>query len=365
MNQTVVGFGEIMLRLATPGRQRLEQSLPGAIDASFGGGEANVCVSLARLGLPARYVTALPKNVLGDTLLTTLRGHGVDTQYVTRSDEGRLGIYFLETGANQRPSVVVYDRAGSCISQLGPDSYNFAGVLDGAGWLHVTGITPSLSEKAYAATQRVVDLAHERGLCISCDLNFRKKLWNWDPPAKPRELAARCMPTILEKAKVIIGNEEDAADVLGIHASGTSVEGGKLNAAAYADVAGRIAQRFPNCQWVAITLRESISADYNRWGGMLYDSRSAKACYAPLAADGSYEPYEIRNIVDRVGGGDSFAAGLIFALQSRHYADPQSAIRFAVAASCLKHSISGDFNLTSEGEVAALMKGSGSGRVQR
>jgi len=352
-----------MLRLAPDGLLRLSQSLPGRLNASFGGGEANVAVTLCQLGTPARFLTALPAGATGDAAISDLRRHGVDVSCVLRRKAGRLGLYFLETGANQRPSTVSYNREGSAISMAGPDEYDFSAALNGVGGVHVTGITPAISEHAFRAALELVSQARKSGAQVSCDLNFRKKLWNWRPGTKPGALARECMAALLEHVDVVIGNEEDAEQVLGIGAEGTSVESGRINAAAYTEVARSIVQRFPGVRLVAITLRESVSATHNNWGGMLYDAAAGQAHFAPLAADGSYAPYEIRDIVDRVGGGDSFAGGLIHAL-ARGRA-PADALAFAVAASCLKHSIVGDFNAVSDAEVAALMKGDVSGRVKR
>lgn len=361
----ILGFGEIMMRLATEGRLRFRQALPGKLDATWGGGEANVCASLAMLGAASRFVTALPRHVIAEHLAASLRGLGVDTSRILFTNEGRLGIYFLETGANQRGAVVVYDRADSSIALTGPEKYDFAGALEGVAWVHVTGITPALSPNAFAATLALVQLAKSRGIRISCDLNFRKKLWNWKPGTKPQQLARECMAQILPHVDLLIGNEEDARDVLGIEAEGTSVEQGKINPAGYESVARRIAAQFPNISLVAITLRESLSADHNNWGGMLYDAGARQALFAPRSAGGGYQPYEIRNIVDRVGGGDSFSAGLLYALNSDKFKQPAAALEFAVAASCLKHSIPGDFNYATEDEIVSLMHGAGTGRIRR
>jgi 2-dehydro-3-deoxygluconokinase len=361
----ILTFGEIMLRINPVGRLRLRQSIPGSVNITLGGGEANVAASLAMLGLPARYVTALPANVIGDSVVGELRGAGIDTGAIVRTKKGRVGIYFVEAGANQRSSVVVYDRDGSSIALTPPEDYAFDQALAGVTWAHVTGITPAISEAAYRATLALVTLAKARGLTVSCDLNFRKKLWNWRPGTGATALAKECMTALMPFVDVAIANEEDAKDVFGIEAAGTSVESGQINAQAYRSVAEELVRRFPSIKQVAITLRESYSADHNNWGGMLYDAAARQAYLAPLDAQGQYKPYEIRDIVDRVGGGDSFCAGLIFALNTPKYRDPQTALRFAVAASCLKHSIEGDFNVVSEDEVAVLMAGSGSGRVRR
>ncbi len=361
----ILTFGEIMLRVSTPDRLRLRQCVPGAMDMTFGGGEANVAVSLAHLGNDVAFMTALPDNAITECCLADLRRYGVATDRIRIHELGRFGIYFVETGSNQRPSVVVYDRAHSTISQLAAAEYDFAAALEGVTWVHTTGITPSLSQAAFDATLALVKTAQDRDIPVSLDLNFRKKLWRWQPGTNPRDLAEQSMRQILPHVSLVIGNEEDASDVLGIAAKDTSVDAGQINADAYREVAREIARQFPAVKHVAITLRESISADHNNWGAMLYQTADDQAYLAPLDANGAYRPYEIRNIVDRVGGGDSFGAGLIHALRSKAYSAPELAIRFAVAASALKHTIKGDFNLSSEKEVDALLHGSGSGRVQR
>jgi 2-dehydro-3-deoxygluconokinase len=360
-----LGFGEIMARLAPPGQLRWRQALPGAVNVTWGGGEANVCASLALLGQKSRYLTALPRTPLAEALVATLRGLGVDTQHILWRKEGRLGLYFVEAGANQRGSTVVYDRANSVVSLVGPDEYDFEAPLVGVTWLHVSGITPAISEAACRANLVLVQRAKRAGVTVSCDLNFRKKLWNWQPGTALRELARECMGQVLPHVDLVIANEEDAADVLDIHAEGTDVSAGRINAAAYIRVAQQIVERFPNVSRVAITLRQSISADHNDWGGMLYDAASRESHFAPLNSRGEFQPYEIRDIVDRVGSGDSFAAGLLYALTSADFGQPVQAIAFAVAASCLKHSIQGDFNYVTRDEVAALVAGNATGRVQR
>lgn len=361
----LLAFGEIMLRVAPPGMLTFRQALPGSLECTFGGGEANVSASLALLGRPVRYVTALPNNAIVDALVGTLAGLGIDTRSILRRGEGRLGIYFLEGGANQRASKVVYDRGMSAVSLAAADEYDFDKALEGVGRVHVTGITPSLSENAFRSTLALVEKAHRRGALVSCDLNFRKKLWRWRPGTDAQTLASECMRQILGHVTLVIGNEEDADKVLGIRAEGTEVEAGRINPAAYEQVVREVASQFPNIRQVAITLRESISASHNNWGAVLLDVDTDRTFFAPMDADGQYRPHEIRHIVDRVGGGDSFAAGLIYALGSEQYHEPADAIRFAVAASCLKHSISGDFNYATLDEIAALARGQASGRVQR
>ena len=361
----LLAFGEIMVRVVPPRLMTFRQALPGPLEVSFGGGEANVCSSMALLGRPVRFLTALPKHAVADALVGSLRNLGIDTSCILRRDEGRLGIYFLEPGANQRSSKVLYDRGQSAVSLAAPEEYDFDAALRGVTRVHVTGITPSLSENAFRATLELVRRAKQKGLSVSCDLNFRKKLWRWRPGTEPQALAQECMSEILAYVDLAVGNEEDADKVLGIRAAGTDVETGRIDAGAYQDVARQIHERFANVAMVAITLRESISASHNNWGAMLWAAESDRALLAPLDADGNYAPYEIRSIVDRVGAGDSFVAGLLFALDSEKYAEPADAIRFAVAASCLKHSIPGDVNFATLADVEALAAGQASGRVQR
>ncbi len=361
----VITFGEIMMRIAPEGFLRFIQSFPGRADLTFAGAEANVAVSIAMLGGESAFITVLPKNDIADACIMTLRRMGVETAGIQRSQEGRLGIYFVEAGANQRASNVVYDRAGSSIAIASPCLYNWEELLEGYDWFHTTGITPSLSSEAAQATLQAVKKAREKGMTISMDLNFRKKLWHWNPACSNRELARKTMTEILPFVDVLVANESDCSDVLGIKAENTDTELGKLDIARYPEVAQKVAHQFPNLKYIAITLRESISASHNNWGGMFYDTVKGKSYFAPLNEQGEYTPYEIRSIVDRVGGGDAFAAGLIYAMTTPEYSDPKDVIRFAVASSCLAHSIYGDFNYTKCTEVETLMKGNASGRVQR
>ena len=360
----VVTFGEIMGRLAPEGFLRFRQCLPGTLQVTFAGAEANVAVSIACLGGESAFVTALPRHAIADACVGNLRALGVDTSHILLTDSGRLGLYFLETGANQRPSNVLYDRAGSAISQTPGERYAWKEIFRDSSWFHVTGITPSLSRVAAEATLTAVREAKAGGLRVSCDLNFRKKLWRWDPALSPNKLAEKTMREILPHVDLVFANEEDAADVLGIHARETDVQSGKVAVEHYPEVARAIVRQFPNVSRVAITLRESISATHNNWGAMLYESARDVPFFAPLK-DGQYDPYPIRNIVDRVGAGDAFAAALIYALTNPELSAPEAAVAFAAAASCLAHSIVGDFNYVSRTEVEALMKGSGSGRVVR
>ncbi|MEM1085074.1 MAG: sugar kinase [Verrucomicrobiota bacterium] len=363
MNNIVVTFGEIMGRMAAPENLRLRQTRQ--IEVTYAGAEASVAASICNFGGSARYITALPEHALAEATMDSLRAVGIDTRYVLRTDEGRLGLYFLETGANQRPSNVIYDRADSAIAITPAEDYNWEGIFAGASWLHLSGITPALSRTAAEATLVAAQKAKAAGAMVSIDLNFRGKLWKWDDAKSGRELAQETMRGILPYIDVVIANEEDCHDVLGIRAGDTDVHAGALDTTRYPDVARQVVQQFPTVGKVAITLRESYSADHNNWGAMLYDAASDQPIFAPLDVDGNYRPYEIKNIVDRVGGGDSFAAGLIFALNTPELSEPQTAVRYAVAASCLKHSIKGDFNFSTRAEVEALMSGSSSGRVVR
>lgn len=359
-----ITFGEIMMRMAPPGFLRLQQTLPGTIDVTFAGAEANVAASLAMLGADVGFVSALPDNPLTDACINTLRGLGIDTSAVLKADVGRLGIYFVEAGANQRPSRVTYDRAGSSISLIGPETWDWDSILSAAKSLHVSGITPALSKDCAESVLAAVKTAQSKGVQVSCDLNYRAKLWNWRPGTDRKALAGETMSQILPFVDILIANEADCSDVLGIHAGDSSVESGSVEVEAYPDVARQVIRRFPNIKLVATTLRESLSASHNNWGAMLFDAATDRAWFAPEAG-GQYQPYQIRNIVDRVGGGDAFAAGLLFALNSPDYAGPGEALQFASAASCLAHSILGDFNFSNRAEVDALMKGSASGRVVR
>jgi 2-dehydro-3-deoxygluconokinase len=337
----VVTFGEIMMRLATPARLRFTQA--NTLEMTFGGGEANVAVSLSQFGVDSAFVTRLPKNELAQACINQLRGLGVNTNNILRGGE-RIGIYFLETGASQRGSNVLYDRANSSISTIDPVSLNWGEILADAQWFHFTGITPALSDNAARAVLEGLKAAKAAGLTVSCDLNYRKKLWS---PAKAQEV----MTDLMAHVDYCIANEEDAEKVFGIKAAGTEIHEGKIDHNRYVEVAQTLTERF-KFKGVAITLRESFSASRNGWSGLFY-------------TDG--KPYFSRryemDIVDRVGGGDSFAAGLIYGLLQKETA--QETVEFAVAASCLKHSISGDFNLCSLAEVRNLLGGDGSGRVQR
>ena len=359
-----LSFGEVMARVAPPGNLRWAQTLPGAVEVTWGGGEANVAASLAMLGNSVRYVTALPPQPVAKSLERSLMALGVDTSHLVWREQGRLGLYFVEVGANQRGSTFIYDREHSAVSLAAAEEYDFTAALNGVKHVHVTGITPAISEAACNTNLELLKVAKANGCQVSCDLNFRKKLWGWRGTDR-KALARECMESLLPYVDIVIGNEGDAEDVLGIRAAGTDVEQGELNVSAYVNVAQQIVDKFPNVAKVAITLRESISADHNNWGAMLFDAADGEASLAPLDVDGNYTPYKIKNIVDRVGAGDSFAAGLLHAVYSPDYKTGHDVIAFAVAASCLKHSIKGDFNFVEEDEVVALVGGNTTGRVQR
>ena len=353
-----------MGRLCPENFQRFRQSMPGKLDLTFAGAEANVAASISILGGKARFVTALPDNEMTEACLSVLKGIEVDVSGIKKVTHGRFGLYFVERGANQRPSRVMYDREHSAVSLTPGEQYNWDAIMKDAGWLHTTGITPALSEISANAAEVAVRTAKEKGLTVSCDLNFRKKLWQWQNGTAAKELAKKTMTAILPYVDLVIANEEDAHDVLGISAENTDIESGLLDVDKYTDVAKEIVRQFPNVKKVAITLRESLSATHNNWGAMLYDAETEFSYFAPMI-NGEYSPYQIRNIVDRVGGGDSFGAALVFALNTPELSEAGKAIRFAVAGSCLCHSINGDFNYSSRAEVEALMEGAGSGRVVR
>lgn len=340
----VVTFGEVMLRLKSPGVERLFQS--PLLEATFGGAEANVAVSLANYGVPATFVTAIPANNVGDAAVGELRRHGVDTSAIKRQGE-RLGIYFLETGANQRASKVTYDRAGSSIATAKPGDFDWEAILDGADWFHVSGVTPAISACAAELALQAVQAAQGKGVTVSCDYNYRKNLWKYG------RKAPEVMREIVRHVDVGIANEEDCQKALGIDID-VDVESGALHEEKYRVLAQRVLDAFPNLQKQVITLRESRSADQNGWSAVLLNRQSSFARSAR---------YDITDIVDRVGAGDSFAGGLIYGLLT--YRDDARALEFATAASCLKHSIHGDFNRVGVSEVEALMKGDASGRVQR
>lgn len=343
----IITFGEIMLRLSTPGYLRFGQAKQ--FDATYGGGEANVAVSLANYGMDAKFVTRLPENDIAKACLKDLRSYGVDTSSIVYGGD-RLGIYFLETGAVARPSKVVYDRANSSIATIKPGDIDWKKVLEGADWFHWTGITPALSQGAADVCLEAIKAANAMGVTVSCDLNYRKNLWKYG------KKASEVMPALVEGSDVILGNEEDADKVFGIKPEGFDVTstGGQIDQRRFQSVGEQLMKRFPRAKKVIITLRGSINANHNTWGGVLWDG---KTLYQSPR-------YDITHIVDRVGGGDSFMGGLIYGLLT-YTGDDQKALNFAVAASCLKHTIFGDYNQVTVAEVENLMKGDASGRVSR
>jgi 2-dehydro-3-deoxygluconokinase len=343
MGKKIITFGEIMVRLKSPGHERLGQS--GLLEMTFGGGEANVAVSLAGFGHAAVYVTALPGNEIADVCLSELRRFAVDVSEVIRS-KGRIGVYYVEAGSNQRPSKVVYDRDHSSIALAGPGDYDWQRIFTGADWFHVTGITPAISCSCADAALEAITVARKMGVKVSIDLNYRAKLWNWGKKAH------EVMPDLARLADVLVGNEEDCQKTLGLDVA-SDVASGEIDETAYADLTAKVLKTYPNLSLVAITLRESYSADHNNWSACMNDGH------------GFYRSgrYEIRDIVDRIGGGDSFCGGLIHGLLTA--TDSRWALEFATAASCLKHTIPGDFNRVTAAEVVKLMQGDASGRVQR
>ncbi len=345
MNNKVITFGEIMLRLATPGYLRFSQAT--AYEATFGGGEANVAVSLANYGIPVDFVTRIPDNDIARACRMDLRKYGVGTDKIINGGE-RLGIYFLETGAVSRGSKVVYDRTHSSISGIKPGMIDWDKVFEGATWFHWTGITPAISQGAADVCLEGILKANKLGVTVSCDLNYRKNLWKYG------KKAGEVMPELVAGTDIVLGNEEDAAMVLGIHPEGVDVTGGHVDGAAYESVSKQIMARFPRVKKVITTLRGSLNANHNSWAGVLWDGSKLFES----------RTYQITHIVDRVGGGDSFMGGLIYGLLT-YKNDDQKALNFAVAASCLKHTIPGDFNQVSVDEVEKLMAGDTSGRVAR
>jgi 2-dehydro-3-deoxygluconokinase len=339
----IITFGEIMLRLKAPGSERLLQS--PLLEATFGGGEANVAVGLARLGMDSAFVSLIPPHRIGDACIEELRKHGVDVSRIIRKGE-RLGVYFLEAGANQRPSVVIYDRAHSAVAEAIRGEIPWDSVFAGAGWFHISGITPAISESAALVSQEAVLRAKEKGLIVSCDLNFRKNLWKYGRTAQ------EVMTGIVKQTDVVMANEEDCQQALGISAD-ADVESGRMETDHYRRLTDRVLEQFPDLKKIAVTLRESHSADHNGWSAVL-NSRDEFLVS---------RKYEIRDIVDRVGTGDTFAAALIYGAQTLK--SDRKALEFAVAASCLKHAIPGDWPLLTVAEVNSLVDGTGSGRVQR
>ena len=361
----IVTFGEIMARMAPSGMLRLRQVLPGSLDVTFAGAEANVAASLALLGCRADFVTALPDGPLTDGCLGSLRSVGVGVDHIRITDSGRFGVYFVEMGANQRPSRVFYDREYSAISQATAHDFDWDTILKGAAWLHLTGITPALSKTAAEASLHAARTARECGVLVSCDVNFRSKLWRWDPTRTPQQLAGDVLRELIPLVDLLMASEEDFR-LVGVAAPDAARDAAPslgIDTDRAAVMARRMASAFPNLRMIATTLRDNISASHNNWGAMLLDVESDTVYQAPLQ-NGHYQPYEIRSIVDRVGGGDAFDAGLLYGLTHADFT-LQSALEFATAASCLSHSVVGDCNFASREEIEDMMNGARSGRVVR
>lgn len=367
----IITFGEIMARMAPSGVLRLRQVLPGSLDVTFAGAEANVAASLAQLGTDVEFVTALPDNSpLTDGCLADLRSLGVGTGHIQRSDRGRFGIYFVEMGANQRPSRVYYDRDSSSISLSKPGDFDWREILKDAAWLHLTGITPALSASAAALTLEAAQAAKSMGVRIAFDVNFRSKLWRWDSARSPQKLAGETLQSLIPLVSLLMANEEDGK-LLGVTLPPTAdlgtAELDKTDSQFHIDRAVSFAkvmhERYPNIELFSTTFREQLSASHNNWGAMVFDAKTGETKLAPLK-DGEYRPYEIRNIVDRVGSGDAFDAGLLFGLTHPEF-DHQRTLEFATSAACLAHSIVGDCNFATQQEIEELTQGSGSGRVVR
>ncbi|KAA5543846.1 sugar kinase [Roseiconus nitratireducens] len=346
----VVTFGEIMARMACPGYKRFQQAMPGTLNVTFAGAEASIAASIAYLGGDAIFVTALPPHPIADACIADLRSLGLDTSQILRTPQGRLGLYFLEQGANQRPSNIIYDRENSSIAITPPDAYDWDAILQDAEWLVLSGITPALSRNAMEVTMRAASEAASRNVRIACDANYRGKLWRWEPSTEPRQLANRVMRQLMPMVQLFIGGHQDAASILGTEDSLGPIE-----------LARELTSKYPQIRRVAMTRREDSSASQNRFGGLLYDQNCDQLYEAPE----QHEGYLISHIVDRIGTGDAFAAGLLFALTTPGLETPQTAIRFATAAGCLSHSVEGDFHFGSRAEIESLMNGDATGRVRR
>lgn len=353
----VVTFGEIMVRIATPGFQRIQQAMPGKVEVTFAGAEASIAASIAFLGGDAAFATALPQHAVADACIADLRSLGVDTSRIVRTKEGRLGLYYYERGANQRASQVIYDREGSSIARLSPELYDWSHILDGAQWLVLSGITPAISRNAALVTKSAMQAANERGISVACDMNYRSKLWQWDSTLTPRELATKTIRELMPMVDMFIGGREDAAEVLG--ASSRSAEPDEL-----LRICQEICHLYPRLKFVAMTRRMGSSANSNSFGGLLYDAKCQQAAFAPLQ---NQKPawYEIHDIVDRLGAGDAFTAGLLYSMTKSCAINLQEVIDFATAAGCLAHSIEGDYNYVSRSEIESIAAGDQGGRVSR
>jgi 2-dehydro-3-deoxygluconokinase len=353
----IVTFGEVMGRLATPGYQRFQQAIPGRLEITFAGAEVNVAVSFSQLGGNAAFVTALPEHAVADALLVNLRALGVDTRCIVRSPQGRLGLFFLEKGVNQRPANVIYDREGSCTALLPAEYYDWDSIFEGATWFHLSGITPAISRNAAEVALHALKTAVAKGVRVSFDMNLRTKLWRWEPETPPQALAACTVREMLPLVDLFLGGPDDVALLCGRPVESVT---GNLRV----DAARQLIQHFPRISQVAMTIRHAHSASQHDLGGMLYLAGQDQAFHA-LLAQGQEASYAIPHLVDRLGGGDAFAAGLLFAGTIPELSDPQTAVEFATAASCLAHSTEGDFHLATRAEVESLVQNGSAGRVNR
>lgn len=340
----VVTFGEIMARIATPGFARFQQAMPGSVNVTFAGAEASIAASVAYLGIDASFVTALPQHAIADACIADLRSLGVETKHILRTPEGRLGIYFLEHGANQRGGNVIYDRDGSSVAITPASAYDWNVIFTGCEWFVISGITPAISRNAAEIALVAVQEAARRGIKVVCDMNYRTKLWSWEPPLSARDLATRTMKSLMPFVNVFVGGASDATAMLGVESSGN-----------HRALAAQIVQQFPNLTHVAMTVRDGSSAMMQCFGGTLYEAATQTLHTAP--------PYPITHVVDRLGAGDAFTAGLVFSFLQN--STVPTAIAFATAAGCLAHSIEGDYNYSTREEIEALMQGDGGGRVSR
>lgn len=352
----IVALGEIMARFATPGHLRFQQAMPGPLESTFAGAEANAAMAIAHLGGQASLVTALPDNPLTDACLANLRSAGVGTQHVIRRPEGRLGLFFLESGVSQRPAQVIYDRSGSTFALTPPEAYDWASILAGAEWLLISGITPAVSATAAEVTHVAMKEAEQRGVKVAFDANYRSKLWQWEEGTEPRALATRTIKALMPYVTCFLGGPEDAAHLLPANPATET-----LNPE---EVARRLVQEYPRLEKVAFTLRSATAAHANELGGFLFDAAANAAILAPLK-DGHFTPYPIPWMVDRLGAGDAFTGSLLFAFTRPELHEGPTALAFAVAAACLAHTIQGDFNYISREEIETLMSGDGSWRVRR
>lgn len=368
----VVAFGEIMGRFSSPGYQRFGQCMPGSLDVLFAGAEASVAMSIAHLGGNAAFVTALPDHAIADACIASVRAVGVDTSSILRTSSGRLGLYFLEAGVNQRPGKVIYDREGSSIAITPPEAYDWEAILDGAEWLVVSGITPAISRNGMDVTMAAVDMAAKNGVRVLCDFNYRGKLWRWSPPTPPRQLAIESIRLLLPKVDLLVAGTDEILELIGDSGSSHKVDDASSPEASFSIASAELHRSYPQLTQVASTYRRTTSASHHQLGGMLWvapkDSQASGHSYwAPKVsvAGTAHQTYLIEQVVDRIGTGDAFTAGLLFALTTPELSDPAHAIAFATAAFCLSHSIAGDFNFTSRQEIEELLAGDSSGRVQR